>query len=102
MGFGYRLKSAVMILPAPAHLFNTVFPAVEMYHLMQHRVQRFFNRIVQNLGGNIQLIRAAVFTLPNLGRGAMAVCSRLALHGDDRHGQLRRKEVRVQAVIDML
>lgn len=83
MGFGYRLKSSVVILPAPAHLFNTVLPAVEIYHLMQHRVQRFFNRIVQNLGGNIQLIRTAIFTLPNLGGGTMAVCPRLALHGDD-------------------
>ena len=85
MGFGYRLKSAVVILPASAHFLNAVFPAVEMYHLMQHRVQRFFNGVVQNLGGNIQLIRAAVFALPDFGRGTMAVCPRLALHGDNRH-----------------
>ena len=69
---------------------------------MQHRVQRFFNRIVQNLGGNIQLIRAAVFTLPNLGRGAMAVCSRLALYGNNRNGQFSGKEVRIKVIVDVL
>lgn len=102
MGFGYRLKSAVVVLPATADLFDTVFAAVQMHHFMQHGVQRFFNGIVQNLGGNIQLVCPAVFPLPHLGRGAMAVCPRLALHGDNRHGQLCGKVIRVQAVIDVL
>ena len=83
MGLRYGLEFPVVILPAPADLFNPVLPVVEMDHLMEHGIQRFLDGVIQHLGGDIQLIGPAVLSLPHLGRGAVSIGPRLALYGDN-------------------
>ena len=102
MGLRYGLEFPVVVLPAPADLFNPILPAVEMDHLMEHGVQRFLDGVIQHLGGNVQFIGPAVLSLPDLGRGAVSIGSRLALHRDNGDRQLPAKEICVEAVVDVL
>ena len=69
---------------------------------MEHGVQDFLDGVVQDLGGNVQLIRSAVRTLPYLGGGAVAVAPRLALNCDDGDRQrLSGEEIRIECIIDV-
>ena len=68
---------------------------------MQHCIQSFFDWVIQHFGGNVQFIRTSVLALPDLGSGTVSVGSRLALHGDDRHGQQSVKKVCVEGVINV-
>ena len=101
MGFGNRFEFSVMILAPSADLFDAVLPALEVYHLMQHGIQSFFDWVIQHLGGNVQFIRASVLALPDFGGGTVSVSPRLALHGDNRHGQQSVKKVCVEGVINV-
>lgn len=93
MGLGYGFEFSVVVFPAPAYLLNSVLPAVEVDHFMEHGVQGLLNRVIQHFSGDVQLIRAAVLALPHLGRGTVSVGPRLALDGDNWRGQFPGEEV---------
>lgn len=101
VGLRNGLKALVVILPAPADLFDLMLAAVEMYHLMEHGVKGLFYGVVEHFGGNIQLIGFVVLPLPDLGDGTVSHCPRLALDRDDRCWQLPTEEVSVEGIIDV-
>ena len=102
VGFSNLLEFFVVITPAPADLLDPMLPAIEMNHLMQHRINRFFDGIAQNLGGNVDLVGVILGPPPDFCNGAVAEGAGLALDGDDRSGQLIVEEILVQAVVDVL
>ena len=102
VGLGDGPEFAVVVLAAPADLLDAMLPAVQVYHLMEHGVQGFLNRIIQHLSGDIQLVRPSVCPPPHLGGGAVSVGARLALDRDNRRRQLPGVIVRIEAVIDVL
>ena len=102
VGLSDFLEFPVVVAPAPADLLDPVLPAVEVYHLMQHRVDGLLDGIAQDLSGNIDLVGVILWTPPDLSNGAVAEGAGLALDGDDRHGQLIVEEILIQAVVDVL
>ena len=44
---------AVVVHTTTADFLDSVLPAVEMYHLVNHGIKRVFDRVVQNLRRNV-------------------------------------------------
>ena len=101
VGLCNLLKTLVMIAPSPADLLDPMLPAIEVDHLMQHRVEGLLDGIAQNLGCNVDFVGVIFGTPPDLCDGAVSEGARLALYCDDRGGQLVAEKVGVQAVIDV-
>ena len=102
VGLSNLLKTLVMIAPSPADLLDPMLPAIEVDHLMQHRVEGLLDGIAQNLGCNVDFVGVVLRPFPDLGNGAVTVGAGLALDGDDRRWQLPVEEILIQAVVDVL
>ena len=61
----YGLESLVVVLPAPADLFNVMLAAVQVHHFVEHGVKRLLYGVVEHFGGYVQLIGFVVLPLPD-------------------------------------
>ena len=102
VGLSNLLKTLVMIAPSPADLLDPMLPAIEVDHLMQHRVEGLLDGIAQNLGCNVDFVGVIFGTPPDLCDGAVSEGAGLALYRDNRRGKLIIKEILIQAVVDVL
>lgn len=98
---GLLFEFPVVIPPASGYLFNTVLPAIEVHHLVEHGIQRLLDWVVEDFGGDVQLIGLVIFPLPDLGDGTMSHCPRLGLYCDNRCGQRPLEKVTVEAIINV-
>ena len=101
MSLRYILKFFIVILPSPAYLFYPVLPAKKMYHFMEHGIQRFLYRVIQNLRCNVQLIGSPVLPLPDLSGSTMPKSPRLGLHRNNGNRQFSAEKIRIQAVVNV-
>ena len=102
MLLGDLLELSVVVLAPTADLLNPVLTAIEMHHLMNERVQHLLDFHVQRFGGYVHLVGVRVLALPHLADAAMTICSRLALHRDDRRWQLTAPQIKVDRVVHLL
>lgn len=78
----------IVVRPAPAAILNAVLQIPEVYHFMQQRRRRVFDRPVECSRSDVQLMAVFLPLAPRLANCHMAVCAGRALDGDDGFFQL--------------